>query len=272
MNKKTLQLIVGFCVTFFVFINCSECIDRISWQEDYDKRAKSVNSGLAMPHPWFFEIDYKTIYTGVDISHHNKILIYEHLKDLDFIYHKATEGSDYQDSKFSNRMWQFVRMGIPCGAYHHFTTSASGKTQFENFKNNVENIFPLKPVLKITHNNNFWSKEKLNKELAVWIKLCEKHYGVKPIIYCSDVFYKAYNLQQHDCEFWSSDDNTNKPLTRSYIQKKNLTKVKGMLGFVRYSELEYDLPFNEYSGINNSDGQQYHFYECITRKRKKPIY
>lgn len=139
-----------------------------------------------------FIIDDKDIYRGLDLSHHNTIVAFDGLSKYDFIYHKATEGSTFMDPKFDEREEKFIKMGIPYGAYHFFTTTSSGKEQFSNFKNNVSKGCPLIPVLDIEINKNKWSVSKLNKEIADWITLCEKHYGVKPIIYSSSWFYIRY--------------------------------------------------------------------------------
>ena len=133
--KKILFLILGSVAlsAFYLVINYWEYVEQVSWDEDYDKRAKSYNAG-ALTDPLNFKYEEKEIYKGLDLSHHNKIIKYEGLSEYDFIYHKATEGSTFVDPKFKSRMVQILKMGIPFGGYHFFTTTASGKEQFENFK------------------------------------------------------------------------------------------------------------------------------------------
>jgi lysozyme len=183
--------------------------------------------------PWIYTIDEDDLLKGLDLSHHNKIVNYERQKDIDFIYHKATEGSTFTDPQFKSRMKRFSEIGIPCGAYHFFTTGSSGKAQFNHFKSVVSKDYPLIPVLDIEINRNNWSVSKLNGELAEWIRLCEKHYGVKPIIYSSSWFYVRYGLSQHGCMFWSGDVDT-KPRVKCVIHQQTIKPVAGMAGKVDY--------------------------------------
>ena len=197
---------------------------------------------LDTPTPWEFRHSNKKIYKGIDLSHHNHVLDFDALKKVDFIYHKATEGSTFRDLKFKTRMEQFVQRGIYCGAYHFFTTTISAEKQFENFASVVPKDLPLIPVLDIERNKGKWSKRKLNIELDKWIKLCEKHYGVKPIIYSSSDFYIKYNLKQHNCKFWSGD--VNFPPRVDYIMhQKKIIPVEGMAGKVDYDEAS-QIPLN----------------------------
>lgn len=232
---------------YLLYANYGASIVKLDHTGDYDERAKGWNKLRALPTPWKFKYERKELYKGLDLSHHNKITSFDALADYDFVYHKATEGSTFKDPKFEERMCKFVEMGIPCGAYHFFSTGSSGKAQFENFKNCVPKDFPLIPVLDIEINKNRWSKSKLNKELATWIKLCEKHYGIKPIIYSSSDFYIFYNLGQHDCMFWSGDVNAT-PRINPCMHQKRLVKVKGLAGAVDYNEAP-DVMFNPSSSF-----------------------
>ena len=184
--------------------------------------------------PWIYKVDKNDLFKGIDLSHHNKITDFEKLKGIDFVYHKASEGSTFTDPRFAQRMEKFSEMGIPCGAYHFFTTSSSGKDQFNHFKSVVSRKYSLIPVLDIEINRNKWSSNKLNKELAVWIKMCEDYYGVKPIIYSSSYFYNRYELSKHGCMFWSGDVDA-KPQVKCIIHQQTIKSVPGMLGKVDYN-------------------------------------
>lgn len=217
-------IIAGLSLTYLFYYNSKFCYN---------------NNALGS---YEFIIEDKDSYKGLDLSHHNKIVSFEGISHYDFIYHKATEGSTFVDPKFSERIKKCIRLGMPCGAYHFFSTSSSGKDQFENFKRNVPTNMPLIPVIDIEINKNNWSKEKLNEELGVWIQLCEEYYGVKPIIYSSSWFYKHYNLKQHDCWFWSGDINST-PKVNYLIHQKKLKYVAGIVGKVDYNEAK-DIPTN----------------------------
>ena len=184
--------------------------------------------------PWIHKIDDGDLMRGLDLSHHNKIVNFDKLRDMDFIYHKATEGSTFADPRFAERMEKFTQMDIPCGAYHFFTTSSSGKAQFRHFKSIVSKKYPLIPVLDIEINRNNWSTKKLNEELAVWIGMCEEYYGVKPIIYSSSWFYIRYRLSQHGCMFWSGDVDV-KSQVKCIIHQQTIKHVAGIAGKADYN-------------------------------------
>jgi lysozyme len=248
IKENKIKCIIGICgcvVVFSLVLNYWEYIEQLTWGDDPSEDI--YNTGTAMPTPWGFKMEDKDIYKGLDLSHHNKIIEYDNLSEFDFIYHKATEGSSFVDPKFETRFYQFVKMGIPVGAYHFFTTSSSGKAQFENFKRVVPKTAPLIPVLDIEINKNKWSASKLNRELSVWINLCEEYYGIKPIIYSSSWFYARYSLFKHKCLFWSGDINST-PKIKCCIHQKRFEKVKGIIGEVDYNEAKavYFNPYSEY--------------------------
>ena len=60
---------------------------------------------------------------GIDISHHQGKISWDEIDTsyVKFVYIKATEGSDFQDSLFSFNRNEATRRGIPVGAYHFFT-------------------------------------------------------------------------------------------------------------------------------------------------------
>ena len=248
-TKKLIIIITGLALlaagSLFIY---KKFANRNDYSEDNDGAfdyvaTKTYKMGhLDIPTPWEFRHSDKKIYKGIDISHHNKVSDFDALKNLDFIYHKATEGSTIHDTKFKTRMEKFIERRIYCGAYHFFSTTSPAEKQFENFAKVVPKDLPLIPMLDIEINKGNWSKRKLNIELDKWIKLCQKHYGVKPIIYSSSDFYIKYNLKQHGCKFWSGDVNY-KPKVKYIIHQKKIIPVKGMAGKVDYNEAS-QLPLN----------------------------
>ncbi|MDE6282819.1 MAG: hypothetical protein K2L97_02390 [Muribaculaceae bacterium] len=90
---------------------------------------------------WFAEgaVPDRDIYTvrGIDVSHHNGDIDFERLSkadtDVDFLYVKATEGTDYIDPQFYDNVRRAAEAGIPVGAYHFFRYDTDGELQALNF-------------------------------------------------------------------------------------------------------------------------------------------
>lgn len=81
-----------------------------------------------------------TDYNGIDVSKYqgnidwNKVSEDSHIQ---FAYIKASEGSDYFDSKYNKNITQARNAGIKVGSYHFFIGRKATKDQFENFTRHV---------------------------------------------------------------------------------------------------------------------------------------
>lgn len=91
----------------------------------------------AVPH-YRAGLDDKEIY-GLDVSHHQGVVDWDLVADdeIDFVYLKATEGSDFVDSRFEQNLAGTQAAGLRVGAYHFFTLCSSGTTQAEHFLDTV---------------------------------------------------------------------------------------------------------------------------------------
>lgn len=163
-------------------------------------------------------------YHGIDISHHNKIYNWKKIKNnASFCFMKATQGSSFKDPRFNQNWTNAKNHGLVRGAYCFFQPGVSAEKQFNNFKNTVKlSKGDLPPVLDVE------LKECNMKEVNKWLKLAEKHYGVKPIIYSTYLFFKVFmdgridsgyplwlhmspkyktlpSFDDYDCVFWQYD-------------------------------------------------------------------
>lgn len=131
---------------------------------------------------------------GIDISRHQGDINWGKLKDgnpdeepLQFIYMKATEGSDYIDKNFDINFKQAKAHGFIRGAYHYFSRHSSGSQQAELFIKTVKlEKGDLPPVVDVEERPG--DKRRFIQELKIFLSKIESHYGVKPIIYS----YKKY--------------------------------------------------------------------------------
>ncbi|MBR3456171.1 MAG: glycoside hydrolase family 25 protein [Bacteroidaceae bacterium] len=132
---------------------------------------------------------------GIDISHYQDEIDWDLLRNatvkdspLMFIFVKATEGVGMLDENFIQNFYYARQNSIMRGAYHYFKPQSSVDKQARFFCKCVQlEEDDLPPVLDVEEDGGL-SKEQLQKAVLKWLKIVEKHYGVKPILYCSYSF------------------------------------------------------------------------------------
>lgn len=136
---------------------------------------------------------------GIDISHHQGEIDWDKLSkakigdvQVSFVFIKATEGRSMLDENFNDNFWQAREYGFIRGAYHYFKPNVSATEQARYFLKQVH-LEPgdLPPVLDIEETGSL-STEQLQKAALTWLKLVEKRYGVKPILYTGYKFKENY--------------------------------------------------------------------------------
>jgi lysozyme len=129
---------------------------------------------------------------GIDISHHQKQIIWSNLPALDFVFIKATEGESHLDTRYKQNWDSAGLKKILRGAYHFYRPNINPVSQFSHFKRNVY-LSPgdLPPVLDVEIIGRT-SRGKLKSDVLKWLLMAEKHYGVTPILYTNWSFYKTH--------------------------------------------------------------------------------
>jgi len=109
-----------------------------------------------------------------------------------FAFIKATEGVTLRDSRFSAN-WRAARQaGVYRGAYHYFQPNYDGTQQASLFVRTVPLAAgDLPPVLDVEA-PQFHDVAVMRRNVATWLRLVERHYGVRPILYSNYSFYKRY--------------------------------------------------------------------------------
>ncbi len=141
------------------------------------------------------EVDPSTTF-GIDVSHYqahinwDAVAASEH--PIKFVFLRASMGFDAIDTRFRENWLGASESGFVCGAYHYFRPHEDGKAQFDNYARIVDlqegDLYPVLDIEEIGRR----SPEKLRDELQEWLILAEAKWGVKPIIYTGDNFYKNY--------------------------------------------------------------------------------
>lgn len=173
---------------------------------------------------------------GIDISHNNRgTIVWDSLMVLtdrsghtirdikaaktvtpvSFIFIKATEGQSMVDSRFSSNWKNAAKHGITRGAYHFYRTSKDPARQARHFIRTVGKLRhgDLPPVLDIETMHHGYTKEQLDKDLHIWLKIVEDNYGRKPIIYTYESFAKT-NLSKEITDsypIWIAHYKTERP-------------------------------------------------------------
>lgn len=136
---------------------------------------------------------------GIDVSHHNAKINWDKLKSarsenvsIDFVYIKATEGATHLDRQFKRNWAEAKRVGMKRGAYHFYNPRVMSDRQVDNFIGQVRmEAGDLPPVLDLEVNGGK-PDDIIIKGVRNWLTLIEAHYGVKPIIYVNEHYYKKY--------------------------------------------------------------------------------
>lgn len=136
---------------------------------------------------------------GIDVSHYQNEIDWRAVskakiagKTVQFAFIRATMGDKKVDKNFKENFDEAKQKGIIRGAYHFFYPNVSAEKQAKHFIAKVR-LEPgdLPPVLDYESTKGL-SKEEIQKGALSWLKIIEKEYGVKPILYTYLNFKEKY--------------------------------------------------------------------------------
>jgi len=191
---------------------------------------------------------------GIDISHYQGIINWKdvaYLEDsipIGFIMIRATAGKAKPDNYFTYNWKEAKNNNFIRGAYHYYRPNENSTEQANNFIKKVtleKGDFP--PILDIEQTPDNQTIESLREGIQNWLNLVEAHYGVKPIIYTGDSFYKDYLKGKgfKDYPFWIAN----------YNKKINGPKAKDWLIW-QFSDQGNVKGINEFVDLNVFDGNE----------------
>jgi lysozyme len=232
INWWTWMTFFAACITFLAFI----------WAGNNYQQLRRIKNRLF--HVSHHEIPPGYEIHGIDISRYQGRINWKALADnrlkgksISFVFIKSTEGATLRDSHFERNWKEATNTGIKKGAYHYFKPRTDPREQAKFFIRNT----PLKkgdiaPVLDFEEDGNL-SASELRSRLIIWLELVEKHYKVKPIIYCNADFYKKYIRNKLDgYPIWVAHFKTKKPGIQKdgwhFWQYTEKGKIKGINGHV----------------------------------------
>ena len=183
ITKEEKKLIRSIVITLLIGIGL------IIWASRDDDN----NEAFGVSTPKYYTI------CGIDVSRYQEKIDWEKVaktrsgKDslaISFAFIKATEGKTLKDPQFIYNWENAKKNNILIGAYHYYKPNINSKLQADNFMATVElekGDFP--PVLDIEETGRF-GNDNMRQGIKNWLNIIEKHYGVKPIIYCYVDFYE----------------------------------------------------------------------------------
>lgn len=211
-----------------------------------------------------FGIDIPVNYSihGIDVSRHQAIIDWEDVKNMEinnvkigFGFMKATEGIESVDGRFRKNWFEAKKHGIPRGAYHFFNAGKSGKAQAANFIETVNlEKGDLPPVLDVEQIRGT-SVANLQQRVGDWIKVVEKHYKVKPIIYTNVDFYENYLSGSFD----------DYPLWVAHYKVKDKPRIKRDWIFWQHNETGRVNGINAYVDFNVFNGDSSDFNKLLLK-------
>jgi len=211
-----------------------------------------------------FGIDIPVNYSihGIDVSRHQAVIDWEDVKNMEiknvkigFGFMKATEGIESVDGRFRKNWFEAKKYGIPRGAYHFFNASKSGKAQAANFIETVNlEKGDLPPVLDVEQIRGT-SVANLQQRVGDWIKVVEKHYKVKPIIYTNVDFYENYLSGLFD----------DYPLWVAHYKAKDKPRIKRNWIFWQHNETGRVNGINAYVDFNVFNGDSSDFNNLLLK-------
>lgn len=162
--------------------------------------------------PWALAKSYDV--RGLDLSHWNGRVLYDHLDSLDFVFLKVTEGNDRVDDTFGQHYQAFRSKEIPVGAYHFFRFEVDGREQAQHFLRQLDGKrLQLPLVIDVEqHGNRPVPQEKVKNRLRAFMKELKKYIDHQPIIYTNGDGYRDFiadDFEQHT--LWLSSTNTWRP-------------------------------------------------------------
>ncbi len=149
---------------------------------------------------------------GVDVSRFQGDLSWRLLRGagIRFAFIKATEGGDVLDPKFKENWRAAGQAGIARGAYHFYYFCTDARIQARWFIRNVpREKGALPPVLDVEWNpfsptcTRRPPPKTVRKEMMRFMRLVERRYGQRPIIYTTPDFFARNELRKlKGEEFW----------------------------------------------------------------------
>lgn len=183
---------------------------------------------------------------GMDISHYQGSVFWKAIGDnhrQHFVYLKASEGGDNIDRRYVENIEYAKRAGLLVGSYHFYRPRRPQADQLRNLRAQCDpKMQDLVPMIDVEVNAGL-GRRALCDSLHKFMKMVEKEYGQKPILYTYTSFYNQYLYDEFD-EYllWIAQYNPREPVLKDgrdifawqYTEKG---RIEGITGYVDKNRL-----------------------------------
>lgn len=222
-KKSDLKKIIPFCIGFLMLLTiaviASHYRNGIAYYLGFksDKLSKNAKEKQRLSDVRNYTLlsKYEENPAGIDISEYQGTILWDSVRavELDFpirfVFVRATVGMDRADKKFAENWNALQNRSYIRGAYHYYRPNENSTQQAALFIKNVilkKGDFP--PILDIEQLPKKQSVAQLKVGLRNWLQIIENQYGVKPIIYSGERFYKDFLKDDFpEYTFWIANYN-----------------------------------------------------------------
>lgn len=131
---------------------------------------------------------------GIDLSHYQGNVFWETVGEnskMAYVYLKATEGGNNVDNKYKQNIDLAHQYGLKVGSYHFYRPRIPQKVQLDNFmaqcRPEDQDLLPMIDV----ETRSGMGVEEFCDSLFKFLRLVEKAYRQKPLVYTGANFYNS---------------------------------------------------------------------------------
>ncbi len=178
------------------------------------------------------EIDPADYLFGIDVSHYqgkiNWSSLKSHHESIHYVMIRATMGFNGIDAEYRKNYKEAKEHGFMVGVYHYYRPNENSARQFQHFSSKVKlEQGDFVPILDVERIGKYGVKN-LRQGIINWLRLAEKQYGKKPIIYTGRNFYnEVLKGQVSGYPLWIAD----------YTGKSHIHNIDW--AFHQYTDREY---------------------------------
>lgn len=131
---------------------------------------------------------------GIDISHYQGEVFWEHVGDtkMAYCYIKATEGGDRIDARYEQNLKIGHSYGLKVGSYHFYRPKTAQETQLNNFviqcKPSEQDLIPMIDI----ETTGGLPTEEFCDSLFKFLEMVEHVYRQRPLLYTGTNFYNKH--------------------------------------------------------------------------------